>query len=145
MTAVLHASTTRHAEWGGQARYLRIVLHDTTAAMQAAARRYRGGNWQGTGGAFHPAPVKERHDGTTWIRTEAPHWAGVMRLSRTYLEAEVVAHECVHAGLAIYRMDVAGYVQLGEGCGRREETLAYIIGDVTAQVTGALRGAGAWD
>lgn len=145
MTTVIHASTSRHAEWDGPARYIRIVLHETVADLQRAASRYRRNDFSNAAGCFHPAPAREHYDGTTWVNTTPKHWAGVLRLARDHLFPEVVAHESTHAALAIYRVDVAAYVQLGNDCGRREETLAYIVGDVTANVTDALHQAGAWD
>lgn len=67
-----------------------------------------------------------------------------MRLSRDALTTEIIVHECVHAAAAIYRMDVNTVMQLGDACNPQEETLAYIVGDLTKSVVNALHGAGAW-
>ena len=147
MTSVVtHASTDRHAEWGGTRRYIRIVIHPDTPSLRKAATRYTGGDFTNAAGCFHPAPDRERYDEERdeWKQVTDPHWAGVLRLSRDSLHTEAVTHECVHAALAIYRMDVAVVPNLGNGCGPREETLAYIVGDLTHSVVNALHAAGVY-
>ncbi len=83
MTRVLHASTRRHEEWGGPKRYIRIIVHDTTAEFQKKVKAYNPFmTWSHAAGAFHPAPDRERCDEHgNWVRVTPPHWAGVMRLS----------------------------------------------------------------
>lgn len=148
MARVLHASTVRHELWGGGGRYIRIVVHDTTAELRAAAGRYRDDTlgWTDTGACFHPAPRRERLVDGEWVASTPRGWAGVMRLAREYLDAEVIIHECVHASLTIYRLDVVQDVRLGDGSSsiRREESLAYIVGDLTTEVLGALNRAGVY-
>ncbi len=145
MTLILHASTTRHTEWGGLKRYIRIFVYDFTQELQRAGNIYRPGNWSDVGGSFHPAPYRERYiEQGMWVSVTSPHWAGVMRLSLDCLNSEVVVHECVHAGAAIYRMDVKSNIILGYECRPREETLAYIIGDLAASVSNALHLAKVW-
>lgn len=140
MSLITHASTTRHTEWGGRCRYIRIVIHPTHQALREAASRFNGDDYSNAAGCFHPAPERFRidKDGSE-TRVTDPHWAGTMRLTLKEIDSEIVTHECVHAGLAIYRMDVCTDVRLGTGDNlRREEQLAYIIGDLTAQVSNAL-------
>lgn len=43
-----------------------------------------------------------------------------------------MAHELVHAAVQVYRMNVARSVRLEADCGRREEQLAYIYGELFA-------------
>lgn len=148
MTVTLHASTDRHDEWDGPRRYVRIIVHDTAEELRAAAYRYRDdtGDWTGTAACFHPADLRLRYDedGTTHDISD-PHYAGLLRLSRDKgLGTEQVTHECVHAGAAIYRMDVCTMIRLENGCGEREETLAYIVGNLAAAVCNALHDAGVW-
>ncbi len=140
MPLILHASTDRHKEWGGLKRYVRIVVYDTTAELRVAAVRYRPNtNFSHAAATFSPAPDRERcNEEGEWILIVPPHWTGVLRFSREWLTTEVVTHECVHAAATIYRMDVVPTIILGPGCGYREETLAYIIGDLTAAVSDAL-------
>ncbi len=146
MSLILHASTTRHDEWGGSKRYIRIIVHDTTAEFQKASMRYRPWvDWSKAAGSFSPAPDREKcNDQGEWILMKPLPWTGVLRLSREVLNFEVITHECVHAAAAIYRMDVKTTINLGYGCGPREETLAYIIGDLTASVAEALHRGRAW-
>lgn len=143
--AVTHASTVDHDRWDGPKRYIRIAIHDTTAELQRAATRYRGGDFSNAGGAFHPADtvITTWPDGS-WADTADRHWAGLLRLSRELLSTEVVTHECIHAAAAIYRMDVMTTINLGNGCRHREETFAYIAGHLTARVCNALHDVGAW-
>lgn len=147
MAETLHASTDRHAEWGGTRRYIRIRVHDTTVELQDAAQAYRGDDfdWTGVAGCFHPAALRLRYDADgDMTDVSDPHYAGTLRLSREQMTTEAVVHECVHAAAAIYRMDVCADVRLGTGCGDREETLAYIAGDLTHSVSEALHSAGVW-
>lgn len=144
-TLVTHASTVDHDRWDGPKRYVRIAIHDTTDEMRRAATRYRDEDFSDAGGMFHPADTVyvQNNDGT-FTDCADPHWAGLLRLSREYLTTEVVTHECIHAAATIYRMDVVTTIVLGNGCGHREETFAYIAGHLIAQVTSALHDAGVW-
>lgn len=146
MVLVLHASTYRNKIWGGPKRYIRVIVHDTTAELQAAALHYRPfTNWADVAGCFHPAPHREReNNGGKWVGITPPHWAGVMRLSRETLNSEIVVHECVHVAVAIYRMDIKPNIILGYECRDREEMLAYIVGDITSEVAGALQENKVW-
>lgn len=146
MPLILHASTNDHDRWGGSKRYIRFIVYDTIAELQIAMARYRpDNNWSESAAVFSPAPDRERcNEWGEWVSVTPLHWAGVMRLSCELLNTEVITHECVHAGLAIYRMDVKSNVVLGYGCSDREETLAYILGDLTASVFDALHLSNVW-
>lgn len=145
MALVTHASTIDHDRWDGPKRYVRIVVHDTTDEMRRAATRYRGEDFGNAGGMFHPADtVIVRYPDGTWQDAADRHYAGVLRLSREFVSTEVVTHECIHAAATIYRMDVMTKIVLGNGCGEREETFAYIAGHLTARVCNALHDAGVW-
>lgn len=142
MAEVYHASTTNHSEWGGPKRWIRIVVHDTTAEFQAAASKYSPySNWDGTAGAFHPAMHRERYNDKTkeWEVMSDPHFAGVMRLSKEQFTNETIVHECVHVGVAIYRSNVKAKVNLGAEVCDNEEHLCYIIGDISEGVFAALK------
>ena len=143
MAEVYHASTSRHLEWNGVRRWIRIVVHETTVEFQKAAAKYQpNADWDGTAGAFHPAAHRERWDKHTkeWVPTSDPYFAGVMRLSKEQLTNETIVHECVHAGAAIYRSNVKANIKLGDDVGPNEEHLAYIIGDLSEAVFAALKG-----
>lgn len=117
----------------GPRRWCRVHIHDTVKQLRAAA--HRTSPWHGRGwwddclGCFQPSPV--RMDAVTGQVRETAY-AGVLRLAEERLTAEIVAHELVHAALAIYRMNVHPNVHLGNGCRRREEQLAYIYGQLYA-------------
>lgn len=128
--------------WGGPKRWIRIVVHETTAEFQAAAAKYQpNADWDGTAGAFHPAAHRERWDSKTgeWVPTSDPYFAGVMRLSKEQLDNETIVHECVHAGVAIYRSNIKQKVNLGDDVSDNEELLAYLIGDLARDVFAALK------
>lgn len=81
---------------------------------------------------FQPAPTRERYDGKQWLKYWPANYAGIMRLCRGWVTSEIVAHELMHAACTIYRMSVCGHVRLEDDCGRREEQLAYIYGQLFA-------------
>lgn len=142
-------STARaHHETGGRRRWIRLVVHDTLAELRAAADAYRpeyGPDWWAPAVAcFHPAPVRSRVGPDGEMEPIDTGFAGVLRFTRERLDTEVVAHECIHAALAVYRMDVTTFVHLGNGCGRREETLAYIAGDLIRGTVNALHRLEVW-
>lgn len=67
--------------------------------------------------------------------------AGVIRLSAENLYPEVIYHELLHAACATYRMNVEVELNLGtayEDMGR-EEDLAYIYGQLAADMHDALK------
>lgn len=148
MPLILHASTDRHYMWGGPRQYIRILIHDTTKELQKAASRFRPyEDWSSAGGVFHSPDIRETYFEETdeWKTTSDPHYAGMIRFSRDYLNTEVVAHEAAHAAIFIYRRDLDENVTLGDEVGEKEENLCYIIGDVTASVNTALHVGGVFN
>ena len=135
-----------HNVYGGPRRYLQTFIHPDVDHMRKAARRYSGNDFSTALGVCHPAPVRERYDKATdtWTQTPYAHRAGIVRLVAGHVTTEIVAHEFTHAALAIYRMDVKADVRLSRGCADREETLAYIVGDLIASASNRLHAAGAW-
>lgn len=149
MTVWATVTTERaHEETGGPRRWIRLIVHDTLDDLRAAADRYRPkgdpGWWDNCAACFHPAPVRIRYGPNDEEQLIDTGFAGVLRLTTERLDTEIVSHECVHAALACYRMDVTAFVHLGNGVGAREETLAYLIGDLTAGVSSALHRLGLW-
>lgn len=154
-TVVKHVSTFRHDEWGGPKRYIKVVVHRTRGEMQRAAAKYalreneNDAFYQYALACFQPAPDREIYDKKTdsWRSTTDKHYAGLLRLVKGYVGAEVVAHECVHAAAHIWRRDVTHkakkpVVNLGDDCGWREEGFAYLVGDLTGGVMLAVGGYG---
>lgn len=125
---------TRGDEMTGPARWVRVVIHPHVADMHRLARRRS--PWsppeEDTRGMFQPAPTYERFDGKQWVKRWPANYAGIMRLCRGWVTSEIVAHELMHAACQIYRMSVAGWIRLENDCGRREESLAYIYGQLFA-------------
>lgn len=143
MTEIFYPTTKRHKEWGGPKRYFRLVLHDSTPELRIAANRYSlGNNFSQAAGVFHPAPNREFYNKARdkWIDKTDKHYGGIIRLSREYFTYDTIVHECVHAGAAIYRMDVRTIVNLGNGCWEAEETFAYICSDIADSVCAKLDG-----
>lgn len=88
----------------------------------AAYRLRPGEDFSECYGCLHPVPDPAPVNG----------FAGTLRLAAGYLKSEIVAHELVHAALVVYRLNLRPDVRLGTGCGRREEDLAYIYGELFA-------------
>jgi hypothetical protein len=78
-----------------------------------------------------------RDDTGAIVRFGAYGYAGVIRFCSKMMTSEVVAHELVHAAVAVYRMNVVEDVRLGKNVGEREEQLAYIYGDLYASFEAA--------
>lgn len=119
----------------GPRRWCWVVVHPDLEHFRAAANRtapHHGvGFWEGCLGCFQPVSYRERHVNGEWIgRWPANGYAGALRLAEGHVTSEIVAHELMHAALAVYRMNVRGDVRLGEDCGEREEQLAYIYGEL---------------
>lgn len=144
MRQTLYASTTRHAEWGGPKRWVRIHVHDSVEAFRQSAEKYSpNGVWEDKDAGFHPAIGRSRWNPKTklWEEIGTKGFTGVMDFCIEHLSTEIVVHECVHAAIAIYRMDIQTYINLGGPHSDREENLAYITGDLTDRVFAALRSA----
>lgn len=116
-------------------RYLRVIIHPSTAHLRAAAQRYtKGVVFPDAEGIFHPLPLRSaynRHT-RTWEDTTGA-MAGIIRVARDTVTPEVAAHECVHAGLHIMRLHDWSKVRgLGEACledmATQEEPFAYLVG-----------------
>lgn len=126
-------------------RWFWVVIHPDITSLQDAAHRYRPhhgrGWWDGCAGCCHPVP--DRYDTKTeTYRYPTNGFAGVLRFAATHLTSEITAHELIHAACAVYRMNTARYIQLGDECGHREETLAYLYGELYASLTQQLPKAG---
>lgn len=144
MTRWATVSTIRaQEETGGPRRWFRLVVHDTLVELREAAHRFRpeyGADWwTECAGCFHPAPLRRRYDKDGTEHQIDTGYSGTLRFSAELVTTEIVTHEVLHAALCAYRMDVTTYVNLGNGIGRREETLAYIHGDLCRATSDALR------
>lgn len=134
--------TLRSRYFGG---YLLAIVYDDLAAMRRAAERYNYGDLSQALGCWTPAPWRYRfnEDGSEVDTTYRP-FAGVLRLARDHITTEIVAHELVHAAATLYRRKISRSVGLGDECGESEEALAYIVGDLLAQVSTVLADRDLW-
>lgn len=148
MTALRTTVGQRHSHqhYDGPRRWFNLAVHPTVEQLRAAATAYRPHSDFGkTLGCCHPAPVRAVVvDGELVEKPYVNGWAGVIRLAATHVDTEIVAHEITHAALVVYRMDVCTDVRLGVGARDREETLAYIAGDLMGAAATALHELGVW-
>ena len=100
MTERFRVSTTR----SGRRRNVQIVVYDDVAELRRAASHYRGepeGEFANACGISQPRCGAEvTDDGVTRFPG-----AGTIRLWKGQMGAAVVAHECFHMALSIYRED----------------------------------------
>lgn len=130
--------------WNGPKRYVRIYLYDTVEELRKAASRFHyeapDSDTNKASGIFTPPTqhFKYAKDGSETDLTD-PHYGGMIRLARGHLTTEVIAHECIHAACAIYRLDITKSVVLWTHCNLREEQFAYLVGQLTDEVMWVLR------
>lgn len=142
MFKVAHASTTRHEEWGGPKRWVRIILHDNVGELQIAARKLSLAHvLVTTVGCYHAPTIPTEWDEKRQRVVSAfpNHYAGTIRLCRPWLNNDTVVHECVHAASMVYRMDIPEPFNIGVHYNPREEHLAYIVGDLANNVFAAIK------
>jgi hypothetical protein len=130
----------------GPRRWCWVRVHDNVDQLRDAQHRLTPSGPRGemdSFGCFQSVPYRISYltnpDGDG--RWPANGYAGTIRLAEGWVTSEVVPHELVHAAAQIYRMNVARVVNLGEDCGDREEDLAYIYGELFADLQDKLEGA----
>lgn len=120
----------------GPRRWWLIRIHDTAEQLREAAHRFRPwlgrSHWEDCCGCCHPLGWMNGGKGDQ--KWPANGYAGVIRYCEDWLTPEIVAHELVHAALWTYRMNVKSHANLGRECGEREEQLAYIYGELYADL-----------
>ncbi len=113
-------------------RWWHVRVYDTAAELRAAARAHDPGmdlDPEAYGVCHHARWV---NDDATGYRYGKRGYAGVVRFTREKLSDEIIVHELTHAALAVYRMNVAEDVHIGEDVGHEEEALAYLAGELFA-------------
>lgn len=128
----------------GIPRWWWVRVHDDAADLRRAAFRHAPHEgraaWEDHRIRGCCQPVRPWTDGETdtWPGNGL---AGVIRLSAEDLYTEVIYHELLHAACAVYRMNVAAVIELGDGLSDmgREEDLAYIYGQLAADMDTALK------
>lgn len=117
---------------GGTRRWWTVRIHPDVEHLRRAARRYHPTvDFSECAGACQAAVWLDYSTGE-FARYGANGYAGVIRFALPYVTGEVVAHELLHAAVATYRMNFEADVRLGEGVDEREESLAYIYGELYA-------------
>lgn len=117
----------------GPRRWCLVRVHDALDQLRDAAHRLRPERgregWDDCYGCFHPTWHWTNSD--TGQREYSPNgYAGLIRLAEGHVNTEIVSHELVHAAAQIYRMNVHPYIRLGKQCADREESFAYIYGEL---------------
>lgn len=117
----------------GPRRWCTVRIHDSLDDLRDAAHKLRPERgrtgWDDCYGCFHPTYHYFNPD-TRRRRYSVHGYAGLIRLANGHVTAEIVAHELVHAAVQIYRMNIHPDVRLGANCAGREESLAYIYGEL---------------
>lgn len=135
-----------HRVYKGDPMWLTLTVHDDLKHMRRLGERYH--PWEGgfgeAVGLWQPATVHEQLINGDWV-DRRPRFAGILRLTRGHIDADVVAHEAAHAALTIYRRAVGRPASFGVTCGDHEENLCYIMGDLNARIVAQLHRWGAWD
>lgn len=132
-------------------RWWWVRVHDTPHSLQEASYRhkpYEGRDFWGaeTVGCCQPVrgvlEVGDDPDAPIGpLLWPANGLAGVIRLCSDHLYAEVIYHELLHAACSTYRMNREIHLDLGTGYEsmQNEEDLAYIYGQLAADMDAALR------
>lgn len=128
-------------------RWWRVQVHDSAGTLQLAALKFRPRDapWDKAIGCCHPVRPWILQDDDPDNPAGPVEWprggyAGLIRLSAEHLYPEVIYHELLHAACSVYRMNVALSIELGNGHVdiAREEDLAYIYGQLAADMADAL-------
>lgn len=131
--------------------WISLVVHDDLADLRAAARRLRPGNdFADTGGVFQPTVARTRYDKDGTWEVGGNGLVGTMRLAVENVSTEIVAHECAHAALEVYRrywrddftVPPVGNDERAEV--DDEEEFCYILGSLVAEVSSVLRQTKVW-
>ncbi len=128
MTRTFTISTSGNT---GPRRWWMVRIHPTLAALRAAAAAYDPRtDFTTSYGVCHTAMWVDAFTGAA-TRFGARGYAGLIRLAATAMTGENVAHELLHAAVAVYRMNHSQEVCLGGESGTdEEEHLARIFGEL---------------
>lgn len=111
----------------GRRRDVSFVIYDDVAELRRAAARFRHfneGSFENALGVSQPRwTVRVADDGSE----ETVRGSGIIRLWKEQMGAAVLAHECAHMALAIYREDF-GKASLRNM--KNEEVLCHIVSDL---------------
>lgn len=133
-------------------RWWWVRVHDTPESLRRRATQHH--PWLGRD-YFSPTVLGccQPEYGAEWVDADPKSpkngdirwcpggYAGIIRLASEHLFPEIIHHEVLHASVHVYRMNVEQRVDLGDGQEslEREEDLAYIHGQLAADMDTALR------
>ena len=122
-----------------------VRIHDTQPDMLDTANRRGDTNPPDTLACFQPAGFWCHVDKAGTVTPSRKNgYVGTVRLVRGHVNSEVVAHECVHLALRIYRSRHDEHADFGDDCSETEERLAYIIGETVRTMSDLLHELDAW-
>ncbi len=119
----------------GPPRWWWVIIHESLKEMRHAGARWPHNSETDFGeaeGLCQPINWWENDDEPGIRYYPETGYAGVLRFVTDHIHAEIVAHELVHAAVAVYRMNCSSDACLGEDYGDEEEDLAYIYGELFA-------------
>lgn len=126
--------STRHS---GLRRIVRVTVYPDADSMRRAARRYNE-PWMDSAPQFTKAlgichAVDIRQIGADGSEKRSPVAAHI-RLCEQAIGTGVVTHEVTHAAMAIYNQDCLERDGTVHEDLPQEETLCYLVGDLTARI-----------
>lgn len=136
-----------HTKTGGKRRWFRVSVHPDEHTFRAAANAFRPDDstaFKEAVACFHPAPERWFYEQGKPDRQIDSGYGGTFRFAAEWIDAEVLAHEAVHAAARTWRLDVTSAVHLGWDCAKNEETFAYLVGDIVQQVADGFYRSGVW-
>jgi hypothetical protein len=118
---------------GGRKRTVVIQIHRTHKAFLKASGYAKDSEKDLYVASTHSLLYKGKRR-----RTRNP--VAIVNLYKGGITTEAIAHEMTHVAFAIYRADTARKPAFGVGPDKREEQVAYLVGDLVAKVSRVLRG-----
>lgn len=119
--------------WTGRKRLFTIIVYDTVKELQKAGERH---NYQvgiSQSGFDNAWGLTQSFDAVNVYESGRVHRkpkAGYIRFVKGHLGSGLIAHECTHAAIAIYKQDIAKTIPDME----REEKLCYLVGDLMSKI-----------
>lgn len=127
----------------GRRRFVCVTVYDEIEALRTAASRYskwtgvyREGEFDAAYGVTHSFRNVPDEEGR--IKAHRRPTAAHIRLCRGYLSAAIVTHEVCHAATAIYEQDCLDEQGSVHDSVNAEETLCYLVGDLSARIVNRL-------
>lgn len=111
----------------GQRRWVRVVIYDTLAELQAAGQAYNGEDLSGAAGLTQ-----------SWGDAEGRSLGIIVRLARGRLGTQVVSHEIHHAATAIYGSTVGDRISRQAHLNHYNEPFAHLYSDLLSRLVDRL-------